>query len=507
MNSNGVAFAPRMREATVRQGRIHGPKPLNGIKLMKNRNIISIFTANLAALACLAGWPAPNASGVVPPPGGGYDGGNTALGTSALNNLVIPFRGQEGGERNTALGFQALLNLTTADDNTATGYQALFENVTGIRNTATGAGALSHNTASYNTANGYRALYSNTEGTGNTAVGWEALFDNSLGDDNTAVGWGALHGNGTGDGNTALGASALLSNSGSRNTAVGHNALLINFTGNDNTAIGHGALNGFLGGGVTGDGNTAIGSGALVGNTSGNYNTASGYEALRDNETGDFNTAIGQGALLVNTTGNVNTVLGFLAGSAVSTANNVICIGAAVGGQNVSDSCYIGNIFGRASGDGVPVFVNSNNKLGTATSSKRFKGEIKPIDKASVTLFSLKPVTFRYKHEIDPSGRSQFGLVAEDVEKVNPDLVVRDKEGKAYSVRYDQVNAMLLNEFLKEHRKVEELEATVARQQKDFQSKLAEQEKQMAALASGLQKVSAQIEISRPAPQVVKNDQ
>ena len=166
------------------------------------------------------------------------------------------------------------------------------------------------------------------------------------------------------------------------------------------------------------------------------------------------------------------------------------------------------------------VFINSANKLGTTVSSKRFKEKIKPMDKASEALLALTPVTFRYKKEIDPAGRSQFGLVAEDVEKVNPDLVVRDKEGKPYSVRYDQVNAMLLNEFLKEHLKVEELKSTAAKQEATIadlrytaakqeariaqhQKSFGKQEKQIEALASGLQKVSAQLEMTRPAPQPV----
>jgi trimeric autotransporter adhesin len=144
----------------------------------------------------------------------------------------------------------------------------------------------------------------------------------------------------------------------------------------------------------------------------------------------------------------------------------------------------------------MPVFINANDKLGTSTSSARFKDDIKAMDSASNKLFALKPVTFRYKKQIDPEGISQFGLVAEDVEKVNPALVVRDKEGKPYSVRYDQVNAMLLNEFLKEHRKNEEQEATIVRLQK-----------QVEALTAGLQKVSAQLELIKPAPQTALNNQ
>ena len=192
---------------------------------------------------------------------------------------------------------------------------------------------------------------------------------------------------------------------------------------------------------------------ALQDTTTGGGNTATGYQALLHNDSGDYNTAIGLFALGSLTTGSNNTGLGRSAGTSVTTADHVICIGDNVSGENVSDSCYIGSIFGQTSSGGAAVFINSSGKLGTTTSSRRFKEEIKRMDTASEALFSLKPVTFRYKKEIDPAGTSQFGLVAEEVEKVNPDLVVRDKEGKPYTVRYEQVNAMLLNEFLKEHRK------------------------------------------------------
>jgi trimeric autotransporter adhesin len=175
------------------------------------------------------------------------------------------------------------------------------------------------------------------------------------------------------------------------------------------------------------------------------------------------------------------------AGSGVSTADDVICIGAA--GADVSHSCYIDNIFNQPSPSGLAVFVNSDGKLGTIMSSRRFKEDVKAMDKASEAILALQPVTFRYKKDFDPTGTAQFGLVAEDVAKVNPDLVVRDKGGKPYSVRYNQVNAMLLNEFLKEHQKVQDLE------------------KQVEKLTAGLQKVSAQIEASKPAPQTVVNNQ
>src|SRR5262249_10560125 len=154
------------------------------------------------------------------------------------------------------------------------------------------------------------------------------------------------------------------------------------------------------------------------------------------------------------------------------------------------------------SANGIPVLINSNNKLGTATSSARFKRDIHDIDKSSEALFALRPVAFRYKTEIDPARIPQFGLVAEEVEKVDPDLIVRDKEGKPYSVRYDQVNAMLLNEFLKEHK------AFVQEQQqmREQRAMIAQQQKQIETLTAGLQKVSAQLELNKFAPQTVLND-
>jgi trimeric autotransporter adhesin len=197
------------------------------------------------------------------------------------------------------------------------------------------------------------------------------------------------------------------------------------------------------------------------------------------------------------------------------TASNVICIG--TDGNDVDNARYIGKIFNSTSSGGIAVFVNSNGRLETATSSRRFKEEIKPMDKASEALFALKPVTFHYKKEIDPAGIAQFGLVAEDVQKVTPGLVVRDKEGKPYSVRYDQVNAMLLNEFLKAHRKMEEQEATIAQLKKDFGATIAQLTARLDEQASQIQKVSAQLaaaspsggglEASKPAPQVVNNNQ
>jgi trimeric autotransporter adhesin len=234
-------------------------------------------------------------------------------------------------------------------------------------------------------------------------------------------------------------------------------------------------------------------------------NSAIGQTALYANTSGIQNTATGVGALFSNN-GNSNTALGDAAGSEVTSANHVIYIGSP--GGNLSDTTWIGNIFDRSAPDGVALFVSPNGRLGTSTSSQCFKDEIKPMERVSEMLFGLKPVTFRYKKAIDPQGIAQFGLVAEDVEKVNPDLVVRDKEGKPYTVRYDAVNAMLLNEFLKEHRKNEKQEAIIM-QLKSTDAKqeaiIAQQQKQIEALTDGLQKVSAQLEASKPAPQVVNN--
>ena len=334
----------------------------------------------------------------------------------------------------------------------------------------------------------------------NTAEGGSgALFSLTTGTNNTALGSSALFSLTTGSQNTAVGAQALKNNTANDNTAEGFQALVNNTTGFGNTATGWRAV--FLN--TTGFHNTADGFSALLRNTTGNHNTANGDEALGSNTTGNFNTTDGAHSLENSTTGSGNTALGFGAGDNVTTANNVICIGSGVEGANVSNSCYIGSVFGQTSSGGTAVFINSSGKLGTITSSRRFKEEIKPMAQASEALFALKPVIFRYKKEIEPQKTPQFGLVAEDVEAVNPDLVVRDADGKAYTVRYDAVNAMLLNEFLKEHRTVQEQKATIAQLKQNF----AEQQRQIETLTAGLQKVSAQLEVSKPAPHMVLSNQ
>jgi hypothetical protein len=284
----------------------------------------------------------------------------------------------------------------------------------------------------------------------------------------------------------------------------------------------------------TGNQNTANGYGALSSNTTGVNNTGDGLEALYNNSTGGNNTAVGLTALLSNTTGSSNTALGLGAGSNLTTGSNNIDIGNAgvaaesnsirVGTTGTQTATFIAGIRGVAVAGGQPVAVNANGQLGIRASSARFKENIKPMDKASEAILSLQPVVFRYKKEIDPNGAPQFGLIAEEVAKVDPDLVARDDEGKPFTVRYDEVDAMLLNEFLKEHRKVEEQdhklqeqEATIA-QLKAAAAKQeavnAEQRKGMEIVTAHLkeqdakiQKASDKVELSKPAPRTVDNNQ
>jgi Chaperone of endosialidase len=422
------------------------------------KSIIQVKTAApplFITLALLCFRHLPNAQAVVPPPDGGYANFTTAEGTNALKNLV------------------------SGAGNTAVGWFSLFSDATGSFNTGVGAGTLVLNTADSNTAIGTAALLFNNTGSENTAVGTAALLDNTIGFQNTAVGTQALHDNTIGTHNTATGYEALF-----HNTNIGGSA------GGDNTADGFEALFnntiGFF--------NTADGSGALFNNTIGNNNTAVGTAALLDNTDGNDNTAVGFHALF-HSTGSDNVALGRDAGFSATTGSNNVYIGAGVmGAAGESNVCYIASIFAQTSASGIPVFINGSNKLGTTTSSKRFKEGIKPMDKASEALYALKPVSFRYNKEIDPTGIAQLGLVAEDVEKVNPDLIVRDQEGKAYSVRYDQVNAMLLNEFLKEHKQVQDLKAAL----EAVNARLKAQE-------AKIEKVSAQLKASTATPQIVSN--
>ena len=302
---------------------------------------------------------------------------------------------------------------------------------------------------------------------GNTAEGQNALFSLTTGGFNTAVGFSSLRSNTDASFNTAIGAGTLLANTAGNNTAIGAGALLAN----------------------TAPGNTAVGAFALL-----------------NNSTGDFNTAIGHQALFSNTTGSENIAVGASAASGVSTAHNVICIGHP--GDNVSNSCFIGHIRNVTTvNTAIPVVIATDGQLGTMSSSKRFKKEIKPMDKTSEAILALKPVSFYYNS--DKTATRQFGLVAEEVAKVNSDLVVRDKDGEIYTVRYEAVNAMLLNEFLKEHRTVRELkysaakhEAIIAQQQKEMERLIAHVKEQ----DSKIQEVNEQLQSTKPMPQMADNN-
>src|SRR6266516_7721082 len=447
-------------------------------------------------LACLAFLP--RAQAVSPPPDGGYSGFNTAEGVNALLSLG-------SGTFNTALGFSSLKADTTGSHNTAVGGQALL-----------------HNNGSYNTAVGENALVSNTTGSFNMALGQGAIASKIGGNGNTAMGFQALHGN-TASGNVAVGYQALNEDAlGTRNTANGYQALASNQGGVDNTATGFRAL---------------FSNTEDLFNLRGHRNTATGSQALFSNRIGRNNTAVGYRALYNNTDGGQNIALGFNAGSNITGDLNIDIGNAGValeqstiriGTLGVQSRAFIAGIRGVTTGfaNAVNVVIDSAGQLGTLSSSKRFKKEIKSMDQTSEAILALKPVTFHYKS--DSSNTPQFGLIAEEVAKVNPDLVVRDENGEVYTVRYDAVNAMLLNEFLKEHRKVQELQATVAelnstvekqqatiaQQQKDSQSTAAEQQREIKALTASLkeqaaqiQKVSAQIELQSVPPQTVLNNQ
>jgi uncharacterized coiled-coil protein SlyX len=474
--------------------------------IAKTRSLIALL------LTCFA--LSQHAQAVLPPPDGGYPGFNTAEGENALKNLTT-------GSANTGIGWYSLFSATTANFNTSVGAGALALNIAD-ENTAVGTAALLLNNASGNTAVGSRALLNNSTGGTlgniqgidvgpNVAVGQQALESNTVASANTAIGYQALHSFTTGPSDfeqfglsTAVGFQALANATGAgfSNSAVGYQALMNTTSGSGNTANGQRAL--FSN--TTGANNAANGAQALYFNTTGESNTANGINALIDNTTGSDNTAVGRSALAANTTGSNNTTLGAFAGGGVTTANNVIAIGHV--GSNVNNSCFIGNIRGvtTAATDAIPVVIDSIGQLGTMSSSRRFKKEIKLMDKASEAILALKPVSFHYKS--DATDRPQFGLIAEDVAEVNPDLVARDKDGEIYTVRYDQINAMLLNEFIKEHKRVEaqqatitELKLTVAQQQKNF----AQQQAQIEALTSGLQKVSARI-VSKPEPEIAANN-
>jgi hypothetical protein len=353
----------------------------------------------------------------------------------------------------------------------------------------------------FTTAEGCNALKSLTTGAANTGVGWYSLFSITTGNANTGVGAGALALNHA-DNNTAVGAVALfLNTTGTDNTAVGANALVHNADGSENNAFGTNAL--FAN--VSGSFNNAVGR-SVLGLAEASENNAFGDLAMENNTSGSSNTAIGDDALRNNVDGSGNVAIGDEAGTGLGpSVNNCIAIGAPGDGPfaTFDETCFIGSIYGEAVSDPstqVPVYVDQFNNVGVFnTSSRRFKHDIQPMEKASETLYRLKPVTFKLNS--DWKAMKQYGLIAEEVADVDPQLVVRGRDGEIMAVHYEQINNMLLNEFLKEHKRVEELTATVAQQQKGMEVLTAQLKEQ----ATQIQKVSAQLEMSNPAAKVVVN--
>jgi hypothetical protein len=353
----------------------------------------------------------------------------------------------------------------------------------------------------FNTAEGQNALFSLTSGVANTAIGGYSLFSDTAANSNTGVGAATLVFN-TGDSNTAVGAAALLLNTASGSTAVGASALQSNSTG---------------------PGNTAVGYSALLANTTNGGSTATGYQALAASE-GPGNTAVGYQALTNVTTGSNNTALGASAGSGNATGSGNVYIGAGVFGFNENNTTRIRNIGSTPFVGATNVVIsdiggNGDGHLGYSASSRRYKEDIKPVDKASEALFALKPVSYRAKGNANATNVKLYGLIAEDVATVDPDLVVFKSEGQPETLRFDSINAMLLNEFLKEHKKVEtqqasiaKLKATVVQQQRQFEATAAQHRKEIHNITTQLkeqtiqiQKVSAQLELSRRDRQIVRS--
>jgi Chaperone of endosialidase len=358
---------------------------------------------------------------------------NTGMGTGALGG---PTPTNLTGNWNTASGFQALYKNTTGSDNTASGLSALYTNTTGKNNTAIGEAALHNNNQTNNTALGLAALYSNTTGYNNTASGARALYTNV---------------------------------SGLNNTASGFVALQYSTTGSNNTAFGSAALYGIVGG-STGSDNTAIGFNALYSYSTGDNNTASGYQALYQNTSGGDNTAVGDGALSGNSTGAGNTALGYNAGALITDSNN-IDIGnegvatdsgvIRIGTRSTHRQAFIVGIYTTSMiANSLPVYVDSAGRLSAGTSSERFKTAITPMGSETAKLGQLRPVSFKLKS--DATGTRQYGLIAEEVAKVYPDLVIRDVSGRIDGVRYDELAPMLLNEVQQQAAKILTLEQQVA---------------------------------------------
>ena len=404
-------------------------------------------------------------------------GGNTGLGVNALTS-VNP---GAGGINNTAVGTNALTADTGGFYNVAVGSGALANNISGNFNMAIGAEALNQNNANFNLAIGFRVAFQNTIGNHLTGVGAAAMRDN------TTAGF---------------------------NTAIGADALRENTSTELNVAVGDSALTSFNGTAATDGANTALGSIALVALTSGQENVAVGRRALENSTSGSNNTSLGWRSGDGVLTGDGNTCIGSSTCTNTSSADNVVCIGQNSAGENFSNRAYIPNVgqFTQNFVVGNVEFVTvrlSDGKLGHTVSSRRYKDDIKPMGDASELIYKLKPVSFRYKKTPEYQGDNlDYGLIAEDVAEIDPKLAIRDGKGQIESLRYLAIYNMMLNEFLKEHKKVEEQQTSIA----DLKSTVASQQKEMQVLtaqlkeqASQIQKVSAQLEASKPAPKVVAN--
>jgi len=335
------------------------------------------------------------------------------------------------------------------------------------------------NNGSGNFSAGLWALPATTTGTQNTAVGDGASQVNTTGYDNTAIGNTALAANTTGYTNTAIGAGALAANTiGSSNTAIGQAALYLNTIGFNNTAVGNAPLRA----NTEGSYNTAIGVFPLISNTTGTDNTALGNQPLLDNTTGSHNIGIGFGALSANTTGSNNIAIGYEAGFGLTnaTGNNIdignqgaltdsgtIRIGTPFSPNctTCQTSAFIAGIYGTSTGlPGVTVVVDSNGNLGTISSSRRYKEDIQDMGDATNGLMHLRPVSFRYKKAFDDGSKPvQYGLIAEEVADVYPDLVARSADGQIETVKYQVLGSMLLNELQKQN-------TTIAAQKEQIRS-------------------------------------
>jgi trimeric autotransporter adhesin len=460
---------------------------------------------------------------------------NTGVGTQALFSNI-------NGSQNVGIGYRTLYANTTGTYNTANGYDSLPANTSGNGNTGSGFKSLFLNTVgSQNTANGYRTLFNNSDGQDNTAVGWNALQANTVGTQNTALGSQALYGNSDGQGNTAAGYQALYTTYGGYNTAAGYKALYTAQAGTANTAAGAEALYSTTTGSnstavgyqslysnTTAGDSTAVGLGALYTNTtvgsqtalgfealfsstgaSASFNQADGFQALYNSTAGEQDVAAGYQALFANTTGEGNLAVGSGAGSQVLEGFNNIDIGnqgastdgyslgsaIRIGTEGVQTQAFIAGIGVAVITGGVPVYVApGTGQLGIETSSERFKTDIQDMGSASEALLALRPVSFRYNPGIDASGVPQFGLIAEEVEKVSPDLVVRGPDGRAFSVRYEAVNAMLLNEYRRQHERLAKQAAAISAQEqraRDEQAQIDRQKRQILELQASQGEIAA----------------